>query len=98
MWGIVAFLVGIAYGYFSPGKTDKSRLYLRAFLWGLLIAVVFVAIGWLTGFNPLGIAADPVGFLIGFAVTLLLFVLGVWLGDAIESRRTRRGTYRRRAA
>lgn len=88
MWGIIIpLLIGLAIGYFTPGKTDKSQLYIRAFLWAVLIAAIVTVIGWFTDFNPLG--WGDVGFfglVWSFAVSLVLVVVGVWIGDMIESR------------
>src|SRR5688572_2283996 len=43
MWGIlIPLLIGVAVGYLSPGHQDKSRLFMRGLLWGVLIAAVCV--------------------------------------------------------
>ncbi len=94
-WGLVIFLVGVAYGWLSPGRQDKSRLFWTGLVWGLIIAVVVALLGFFFNVNPLGLA--DVGFLsllVAFVVLTLVFILGVWVGDLIEGRRATRGMRR----
>ena len=88
MWGIVALLIGLAYGYLSPGKEDKMRLLRNGFFIGVALALVFALIGYLTGSYPLGIGG-MVGIVVSVLVVTLMFILGVWLGDLIEGRKER---------
>ena len=93
MWGIlIPLLVGIAVGYFVSGKQDKSRLFWIGAIWALVIAVVLNVIGWFTGYNPLTGAGDVdgTGIFLSFIVSLVVFLVGVWIGDMVEGRRTRR--------
>jgi hypothetical protein len=85
-WGIVVVLVGVAYGYFTPGRQSKLHILKRGILWGLVIAIVFAALGFFFGVDPLGLAVSPVSFFISFVILTLLFILGVWIGDLIEGR------------
>ena len=87
-WGLVVFLIGIAYGWMSPGKQDKSTLFKKGLLWGLIIAIVVALLGFFFNANPLGLGDS--GFfsiLISAVVLTLVFIVGVWLGDMIEGRR-----------
>lgn len=88
MWGILAFLIGLAYGWMSPGKQDKTRLLRNGVLIGIGLALVFALIGWTTGAYPLGFGG-ALGIIVGVLVVTLLFILGVWIGDLIEGRRER---------
>ncbi|GEM_PF-1184803 len=86
-WGLVVFLVGIAYGWLSPGRQNKGRIFRDGLLWGLLVAVVVALLGFFFNANPLGLG--DVGFLslfVSFVVLTLVFILGVWIGDMIEGR------------
>lgn len=96
-WGLVVFLVGIAYGWLSPGRQDKSHIFKEGLLWGLAVAVVVALLGFFFKANPLGLG--DVGFLslfLSFIVMTIVFIVGVWIGDMIEGRRgtTRRGLRR----
>lgn len=96
-WGLVIFLVGIAYGYMVKGKTDKSEVFKKGLLWGVVVAIVVALLGFLFNVNPLGLGdAGFLGIVLSFVVLTLLFILGVWIGDWIESRREPSGTAMRR--
>ena len=91
MWGIlIPLLVGVAVGYFSPGKADKSRLFVRGLLWSVLIAAVIAALGYFFDMNPLGFGDTGfLGLVISFVVAIAIFLVGVWIGDALEHRKGR---------
>lgn len=99
-WGLIVFIVGIAYGYMSPGRQDKSTLFKKGLLWGLVIALVLAVIGFLApDFSPLGSTVGAMGFLgvlIAAVVLTLVFILGVWLGDWLEHRKSPGGHVERR--
>lgn len=89
MWGIlIPLLIGIAVGYLSPGRQDKSRMFMRGLLWAVVIALVIVALGYFFGINPLGYGDTGfVGLVISFVIAIAIFLVGVWIGDMIEGRR-----------
>lgn len=83
-WGLLILLLGFAYGWLSPGKEDKSRLFKRAALWGIILAIVLAIVGYFLGMNPLGLANNSVVYNIIAAVVLsFVFIVGVWLGDML---------------
>ncbi|MEA3201555.1 MAG: hypothetical protein QOE90_2983 [Thermoplasmata archaeon] len=95
MWGILLpILIGIAVGYFSPGKQDKSHMFKIGALWALGLAIVIAIIGYVTGNNPLtgGSGAGFLSLFLSFIVSLVLFLVGVWIGDLLEGRKNRRAT------
>lgn len=88
MWGLIVFVIGIAYGWMSPGKQDKSTLFKRGLLYGLVIAIVVALLGFFLDSNPLGLGDTGFfGILLSAIVLTLAFVVGVWIGDMIEGRR-----------
>lgn len=83
-WGLVILLIGFAYGWLSPGKEDKSRLFKRGALWGIGIAIVLAILGYFLEMNPLGLADNSLTYNIIAAVVLsFVFIVGVWLGDML---------------
>ena len=89
-WGLVVVLIGIGYGYFTPGRQSKMQILKRGILWGLVIAIVFAALGYFANVDPLGLSgAGLISVFVSFVVLTLLFILGVWIGDMIEGRGTR---------
>jgi hypothetical protein len=92
VWGIIAFVVGIAYGWLARGRQDKSHLFVTALIWGFVIALVLALIGLLAGQSAIGLGQGVVGFFISVLIISLLFILGVWIGDLIEGASSRRRT------
>ena len=90
MWGILAFGIGLLYGWLTPGRQGKARLLWNGLWIGLAVALVFLLIGLLAGSAPLGLAGGWAIFVTVLVLTLL-FVLGAWVGDLIEG-----GVHRRR--
>lgn len=89
-WGLIAFLVGLAYGWIAAGKQDKSELLKRGLLIGVVVAIVLAVAGWLTDAPALGVGGTFAVIWTAF-VLALLFILGVWIGDLLEGRkRTKR--------
>lgn len=97
MWGFLVFLIGLAYGWMSPGRQDKSQLFMRGLLIGVVIAIVLAVLGFFFGSNPVTGTGDVSFFGIVWTtiVLSLAFIVGVWLGDMIEGRRSRVGGVRR---
>jgi hypothetical protein len=92
MWGLlIAVLIGVAVGYFSAGKQDKSRLFWIGALWAVVVAAILNVTGWFVNINPTTAGGDVsfFGLLISFLVTIAVFLIGVWVGDLFEGRRTR---------
>lgn len=90
MWGWLALIVGIAYGYFSPGRQDKMDLFKKGLLYGAIIAVILAVVGLLFRQDVLGMGTGLVANIIAAIIITLLFIGGVWLGDWIEHRRAPR--------
>ena len=83
-WGLVALVVGAAYGYFNKGKQDKSEIFKTGVVWGLIIAAVLAILSGLTGTSAMGVGSGFVSMVLGFVITLALFVGGIFLGDVLE--------------
>ena len=95
-WGLVTFFVGMIYGWLAPGRQSKSRLFINGLVIGLILALVFGLLGYLTEAPPIGIPG-MLGIVVSVLVLTLLFVLGTWIGDLIEGAtqrdRMQRKTY-----
>ena len=89
MWGLIAFVIGIAFGAMKKGRQDKSDLLKQGLIIGLVVALVLALIGFFTGFGALGVAGG-VAIIWTTLVLTVLFVLGVWIGDLITGQRKNR--------
>ena len=91
-WGLLIFVVGLLYGWLSPGRQDKGRLFKNGLMIGIVLALVLALLGYLGGASPLGITglSTFVSVLVSVVVLTLLFILGAWIGDLIEGGTTRR--------
>ena len=86
MWDILlALAIGIAYGYFTPGRQDKKDLFKKAALIGFVIALILALIAYFTGYGSLG--GGIVGAILGAIIYALLVVGGAWIGDWLEHRK-----------
>lgn len=87
-WGLVTFIIGLFYGWLSPGREAKWALLKTGLLIGLVLALVFVLLGFLVGATPLGLGGG-LSIFVSVVVLTLLFILGAWLGDLIERSTTK---------
>lgn len=89
MWGWLAFLVGIAYGYMKPGRQDKTDILKTGIIVGIVVALVFALLGWAFRYDPLGFGTTGiVGTIVSFVVLTVVFIIGVFIGDWLESARS----------
>lgn len=89
-WGVVAFVLGLLYGWLASGRHGRQRLLRRGLLIGAAVALLLVAVGWQAGWPALG-RGGALASVWSALVMGLLFVLGVWIGDLIDGavRRSR---------
>ena len=90
MWGLLALVVGLLYGWLTPGTQDKSRILVHGLVIGFVVAIVLALLGVAVGSNPLQFGGGFFGIFLSVVVITLLFVLGVWLGDLMGSKYPRR--------
>jgi cation transporter-like permease len=82
-WGLLTFVIGILYGALKRGRQDKSSLFMQGLVIGIVLALVLVVIGVLTGAPALGFGG-AVGIIVAAVVLSVLFIVGVWIGDLIS--------------
>lgn len=93
-WGLIALAVGVLYGWLTPGQQDKGRILKTGLVWGLIFGLILAVLGFAVGSNPilLGSGSGIVGFVVALIVIVVLFVIGVWVGDLLEGRPKRATT------
>ncbi|MGQ0537276.1 MAG: hypothetical protein ACT4PT_14535, partial [Methanobacteriota archaeon] len=73
-WGLVVFLVGIAYGWATPGRQDKWGMFKMAAWIGLVLAIILGLIGHLFDANPLGLETQGIlGTIVAIVILSVLF-------------------------
>lgn len=92
MWGLLALVIGVLYGWLKPGNQDKSQILVRGLVIGLIVGLVFALLGVAVNSNPVYFGSGFLGIVLGVIIITLLFILGVWLGDLIEGNKSRRST------
>jgi CDP-diglyceride synthetase len=92
MWGLLIFLVGLLYGWMTPGQQDKGRLLWNGFLMGIVIALALSLLGAALGSQPLPLGEGIVGIVLTVLILTVVFVAGAWLGDVIEGAVNRHDT------
>ena len=84
MWGLLIFLVGLLYGWMTPGRQDKGRLLWNGFLMGIVVALVVALLGAALDSAPLPLGFGIVGMVLIILILTIVFVVGAWLGDLVE--------------
>jgi uncharacterized protein YacL len=92
VWGILALLVGVLYGWLKAGVQDKSQILVQGLIIGLIVGLVLALLGYAVGSNPIYVGSGFLSVILGVLIITLLFVLGVWLGDLIEGKQPKRTT------
>jgi uncharacterized membrane protein YadS len=86
MWGLLALVVGVLYGWLKPGVQDKSDILVRGLVIGLVVGLAIALLGYAVGSNPVGVGSGFAGVFLSVLIITVLFVLGTWLGDLIEGK------------
>lgn len=84
MWGLLVVLVGLLYGWMTPGRQDKGRLLWNGFLLGIVLGLGVALLGAAIGVPPLPLGAGLVGVVLTLLILTAAFVVGAWLGDLAE--------------
>lgn len=83
----LTFVLGIIYGYVSPGKENRNALLRKGLIIGIVLAIILVALGLFAGFAGITIMTLT-GVLVFVEVVILtvLFIAGTWIGDWLEGK------------
>lgn len=84
MWGLLAFVIGLLYGWLSPGRQNKGQMLKTGLIIGIVLALVLGLIGYAANSNPVGFGSGILGIFLSVLIITIVFVLGVWIGDLIE--------------
>jgi Mg/Co/Ni transporter MgtE len=80
---ILAFTVGLVYGYVKPGKEKRWELFKKGIVYGVILGIIFGIIGFFVGGLFL-FAASTIGIFIGVIILVIIFIIGTFIGDLLE--------------
>ncbi len=86
-WGLALFIIGLLFGWGNPGPEDRIQLLKTGTLVAVLLAFGTAMIGAALGSEPLLLGPGFLAGLFTFLLLVVLFLIGTWVGDAVEGRR-----------
>ena len=81
---ILAFIIGLIYGYVKPGKEERWALFKKGIVYGIILGVLFGVIGFFVG-GLFFFAVGAIGIFIGMVVLVIAFIIGTFVGDLLEA-------------
>jgi hypothetical protein len=83
----LTFVLGIIYGYVSPGRENRGALLWKGLMIGVVLAIILVVLGLFLGFVGSTIMAlSGVFVFIEVVILTVLFIIGTWIGDWLEGK------------
>ncbi len=84
---ILTFVLGIIYGYVSPGRENRGALFRKGLMIGIVLAIILVVLGLFMGFVGATIMSLIGVFLfVEIVILTVLFIIGTWIGDWLEGK------------
>ena len=80
---ILAFIIGLVYGYAKPGKEERWELFKKGIVYGVILGILFGIIGFFVGGLFL-FAVGAIGTFIEMVVLVIVFIAGTFIGDLLE--------------
>ena len=81
---ILAFIIGLVYGYVKPGKEKRWELLKRGFVYGIILGLILGFFGLLRGGLVLSVKTT-IGTLIEVVILTIMFIIGTFFGDLLET-------------
>jgi len=80
---ILAFIIGLVYGYVKPGKEERWDLLKKGIVYGIIVGIIFGVIAFFAG-GLLFFAAGAIGMFIEVVFLVVIFIVGTFIGDVLE--------------
>jgi len=81
---ILAFIIGLVYGYVKPGKENRWELLKKGAMFGVILGIIFGLIGFFVGGLFL-FAVTTIGIIIEVIFLVIIFIIGTFIGDLLEA-------------
>ena len=82
---ILAFIIGLVYGYVKPGKEQRWELFKKGIIYGIILGIIFGLIGFFVG-GALLFAVSAIGIFIEVVFLVIIFIIGTFIGDILEAK------------
>ncbi|MGB2728683.1 MAG: hypothetical protein WBD09_09455 [Halobacteriota archaeon] len=83
IFAILAFIIGLVYGYVKPGKEKRWELFKKGIVYGVILGILFGIIGFFVGGLFL-FAVGAIGIFIEVIFLVIVFIIGTFIGDLLE--------------
>ena len=80
----LTFVLGLIYGYVSPGREDRGALIKRGLMIGIVLGIILTILGTFVGGAIMVLGG--VAIFIEVVILTVLFIIGTWIGDWLEGR------------
>ncbi len=80
----LTFVLGIIYGYVSPGRENRGALFRKGLIAGIVLAIILAGLGLFVGGTIMALSGMAV--FIEVVILTVLFIIGTWIGDWLEGR------------
>ncbi|VVB90481.1 Uncharacterised protein [uncultured archaeon] len=80
----LTFVLGIIYGYVSPGRENRGALLRKGLIIGIVLAIILVVLGLFVGGAIMVLSG--VAIFVEVVILTVLFIIGTWIGDWLEGR------------
>ncbi|VVB50785.1 Uncharacterised protein [uncultured archaeon] len=80
----LTFVLGIIYGYVSPGRENRGALLRKGLIVGIVLAIILAGLGLFVGGTIMALSGMAV--FIEVVILTVLFIIGTWIGDWLEGR------------
>ncbi|MCX9011374.1 MAG: hypothetical protein OIN66_09660 [Candidatus Methanoperedens sp.] len=84
---VITIAAGAVYGYLKPGKEDRTALFKKGVLIGVILGLILAGLGLLVNIKFL-LVSSVVGMVVFVEVMILaiLFIIGTFIGDWLEEK------------
>ena len=80
----LTFVLGIIYGYTSPGRENRGALLRKGLMIGIVLAIILAVLGSFMGGAIMVLGGMAI--FVEVVILTVLFIIGTWIGDWLEGR------------
>ena len=80
----LTFVLGIIYGYTSPGRENRGALLRKGLIIGIVLGLILTVLGTFVGGAVMVLGGAAI--FIEVVILTVLFIIGTWIGDWLEGR------------